>query len=112
MDPQDMKKTQAMVDRCNKCGLCTTACPVYQQVLIEAANPRGRIQLVKYFLEGKTPMTKRFKEIIQTCLLCETCVVNCPSGIRHDQVFSDMRAELVDQYGLDWKKRNLRQGST
>ena len=105
MDPQEMKKTKAMVDRCNKCGLCTTACPVYQQVLIEAANPRGRIQLVKYFLEGKTPMTKRFKEIIQTCLLCETCVVNCPSGIRHDQVFNDIRAELVDQYGLDWKKR-------
>ena len=105
MDPQEMNKTRAMVDRCNKCGLCTTACPVYQQVLIEAANPRGRIQLVKYFLEGKTPMTKRFKEIIQTCLLCETCVVNCPSGIRHDEVFNDIRAELVNQYGLDWKKR-------
>jgi len=105
MDPQEMKKTKAMVDRCNKCGLCTTTCPVYQQVLIEAANPRGRIQLVKYFLEGKVPMTKRFKEIIQTCLLCETCVVNCPSGIRHDQVFSEMRTELVKQYGLDWKKR-------
>jgi len=107
MDPQEMKKTKAMVDRCNKCGLCTTTCPVYQQVLIEAANPRGRIQLVKYFLEGKVPMTKRFKEIIQTCLLCETCVVNCPSGIRHDQVFNDMRAELVEQYGLNWKKRLL-----
>jgi glycolate oxidase iron-sulfur subunit len=105
MDPQEMKKTKAMVDRCNKCGLCTSACPVYQQVLIEAANPRGRIQLVKYFLEGKASLSKRFKEIILTCLLCETCVVNCPSGIRHDQVFNDMRAELVKQYGLDWKKR-------
>lgn len=105
MDPQEAKRTKAMVDRCNKCGLCTTACPVYQQVLVEAANPRGRIQLVKFFLEGKTPLTKRFKEIILTCLLCETCTVNCPSGIRHDQVFNDVRAELVRQYGLNWKKR-------
>jgi len=105
MDPQEMKKTKAMVDRCNKCGLCTTACPVYQQLLIEAANPRGRIQMVKYFLEGKAPLTKRFKEIILTCLLCETCVVNCPSGVRHDEVFNDIRAELVGTYGLDWKKR-------
>jgi glycolate oxidase iron-sulfur subunit len=105
MDPQEMKKTKAMVDHCNKCGLCTTACPVYQQVLIEAANPRGRIQMVKYFLEGKATMSKRFKEIILTCLLCETCVVNCPSGIRHDEVFNDIRAELVKKYGLDWKKR-------
>jgi glycolate oxidase iron-sulfur subunit len=104
MGRQATQETKKMVDRCNKCGLCTTSCPVYQQVLIEAANPRGRIQLVKYFLEGKIPLSKRFKEIILTCLLCETCVVNCPSGVRHDQVFNDLRAELVKQYGLDWKK--------
>ena len=107
MNPQEMQNTKAMVDRCNKCGLCTAACPVYQQLLIEGANPRGRIQLVKFFLEGKVPLTKRFKEIILTCLLCETCTVNCPSGVRHDQVFNDMRAELVAKYGLNWKKRLL-----
>jgi glycolate oxidase iron-sulfur subunit len=107
MERQATQETKAMVDRCNKCGLCTSSCPVYQQVLIEAANPRGRIQLVKYFLEGKVPLSKRFKEIILTCLLCETCVVNCPSGVRHDQVFNNLRAELVGKYGLNWKKRLL-----
>ena len=105
MELQAIQETKKLVDRCNKCGLCTMACPVYKEVLIEAANPRGRIQLVKYFLEGKIPLTKRFKEIILTCLLCETCVVNCPSGVRHDQIFNDLRAELTKKYGLDWKKR-------
>jgi glycolate oxidase iron-sulfur subunit len=108
MEPQDnrnLQEAKKIVDRCNKCGLCMTSCPVYQQLLVEAASPRGRIQMVKYLLEGKTTLSKRFKEIILTCLLCETCVVNCPSGVRHDQVFNDLRAELVRQYGLDWKKR-------
>jgi glycolate oxidase iron-sulfur subunit len=105
MDFRAMQETKEMVDHCNKCGLCISSCPVYQQVLIEAANPRGRIQLVRYFLDGKIPLSKRFREIILTCLLCETCVVNCPSGVRHDQVFNAMRAELVATYGLDWKKR-------
>jgi len=105
MDFRAMQETKEMVDHCNKCGLCISSCPVYQQVLIEAANPRGRIQLVRYFLDGKIPLSKRFKEIILTCLLCETCVVNCPSGVRHDQVFNALRAELVATYGLDWKKR-------
>jgi glycolate oxidase iron-sulfur subunit len=104
-EKQDRQETKKMVDRCNKCGLCMSTCPVYQQILIEAASPRGRIQMVKYLLEGKASLSKRFKEIILTCLLCETCVVNCPSGVRHDQVFNDLRAELVKQYGLDWKKR-------
>jgi len=107
MNPNKIKDVKAMVDRCNKCGLCTTSCPVYQHVLIEAANPRGRIQLVKNYLEGKILLSKRFKEIILTCLLCETCVVNCPSGVRHDQVFNDLREELVQRYGLGWKKQLL-----
>ena len=103
----DRQETKDMVDRCNKCGLCIPACPVYQQVLTEAASPRGRVQLVKNFLEGNIPLSKRAKEIILSCLLCETCMVNCPSGIRHDHVFADLREELVKQYGLEWKKRLL-----
>jgi len=94
-----------MVDRCNKCGLCIPSCPVYQQLLTEAASPRGRVQLVKNFLEGNVSLSRRAKEIILTCLLCESCVANCPSGVRLDDLFTDFREELVKQYGLDWKKR-------
>jgi glycolate oxidase iron-sulfur subunit len=100
-----LQETRELVDRCNKCGLCIPACPVYQQVLMEAASPRGKVQLVKSFLEGDIELSKRFKEIILTCLLCENCVVNCPSGVQHDHVFTDLRTELVKQYGLNWKKR-------
>jgi glycolate oxidase iron-sulfur subunit len=103
----DTRETKAMVDRCNKCGLCIPSCPVYQQVLTEAASPRGRVQLVKNFLEGEVSLSKRAKEIILTCLLCESCVVNCPSGVRQDHLFTDFREELVKQYGLEWKKRLL-----
>jgi len=103
----DTQETKAMVDRCNKCGLCIPSCPVYQQVLTEAASPRGRVQLVKNFLEGNVSLSRRAKEIILTCLLCESCVVNCPSGVRSDLLFTDFRDELVKQYGLEWKKRLL-----
>jgi glycolate oxidase iron-sulfur subunit len=101
----ELQETRELVDRCNKCGLCIPACPVYQQVLMEAASPRGKVQLVKNFLEGDVELSKRFKEIILTCLLCENCIVNCPSGVRHDQVFTDLRTELVKKHGLNWKKQ-------
>src|SRR5574342_119947 len=100
-------ETKTMVDRCNKCGLCIPSCPVYQQILTEAASPRGRVQLVKSILEEKVPLSQRAREIILTCLLCESCVVNCPSGVRHDRLFTEFRGELVKEYGLDWKKRFL-----
>ena len=101
----DLQETKDMVYRCNKCGLCISTCPVYQQILMEAASPRGKVQLIKSFLEGDVELSNRFKEIILTCLLCENCVVNCPSGVRHDHVFTDLRTELVKRYGLNWKKR-------
>ena len=101
----ETQETKSMVDRCNKCGLCISACPTYQQILTEAASPRGRVQQIKNYLEGNVELTKRFKEIILTCLLCETCIVNCPSGVRHDEIFTDLRGELVRTYGLNWKKR-------
>ena len=101
----DTQETKSMVDRCNKCGLCISACPTYQQILTEGASPRGRVQQVKNYLEGNVDLSKRFKEIILSCLLCETCVVNCPSGVRHDEIFTDLRGELVKKYGLNWKKR-------
>ncbi len=101
----ELQETRELVDRCNKCGLCIPACPVYQQVLMEGASPRGKIQLIKSFLEGDLKLSKRFKEIILTCLLCENCVVNCPSGVRHDHVFTDLRTALIEKHGLNWKKQ-------
>ncbi len=101
----ELQETRELVDRCNKCGLCIPACPVYQPVLMEGASPRGKIQLIKSFLEGDLKLSKRFKEIILTCLLCENCVVNCPSGVRHDHVFTDLRTALIEKHGLNWKKQ-------
>jgi glycolate oxidase iron-sulfur subunit len=75
--------------------------------MVEQASPRGKIQLAKQVLAGNLSLSKRFKEILTTCLLCETCVVNCPSGVRHDQVFTDLRSQLVQEHGIGWKKRFL-----
>jgi len=102
-----LQETRDIAYRCNKCGLCISTCPVYQQLLMEEASPRGKVQLAKHFFEGNLDLSKRFKEILMTCLLCETCIVNCPSGVQHDQIFADLRSQLVKKYGVGWKKRLL-----
>ncbi len=102
-----LQETKDIAYRCNKCGLCISTCPVYQQLLMEEASPRGKVQLAKHFFEGNLDLSKRFKEILMTCLLCETCMVNCPSGVQHDKIFTDLRSQLVRQYGVGWKKRLL-----
>ncbi len=91
--------------RCVKCGLCLMTCPVYREVLEEAASPRAKVQLIKHYAENDLQASERFNEIVSRCLMCGTCTVNCPSGVRHDVLFMRMRSSLVDDFGQNWIKK-------
>jgi len=95
------------VYNCIKCGLCLTPCPVYKQLCFEGASPRGKVQLIKKILEGKLEPSERFHQLLFTCLLCETCTMNCPSGLKVDRLMKAMRAEVLDKFGLPWQKKML-----
>ncbi len=101
------KEIQEEVHNCIKCGLCLTPCPVYKQLYFEAASPRGKVQLIKKILEGKLEPSENFHRLLFTCLLCETCTVNCPSGLKVDRLMKAMRAELLQKFGLPWQKKML-----
>ena len=104
MIAQELKEE---VYNCIKCGLCLTPCPVYKQLCFEAAAPRGKVQLIKKIIEGKLEPSATFHQLLFTCLLCETCTVNCPSGLKVDRLMKAMRAEIFEQFGLPWQKRML-----
>jgi glycolate oxidase iron-sulfur subunit len=80
------KELQEEVYNCIKCGICMNACPIYRQVNVEGASPRGKVQLIKKIQEGKFEVSEGFKNLLYTCLLCETCTVNCPSGVKVDRL--------------------------
>jgi glycolate oxidase iron-sulfur subunit len=101
------KELREEVHNCIKCGLCLTPCPVYRQLYYEGASPRGKVQLIKKVLEGKLDPSENFHRLLFTCLLCETCTVNCPSGLKVDRLLKAMRAEMLDQFGLRWQKKML-----
>ncbi len=81
------------------------ACPVYKQLYFEGASPRGKIQLIKQVIEGNLELSDHFLDLMFTCLLCESCSVNCPSGLKLDRLMKAMRAELEEKFGLKWRKR-------
>jgi glycolate oxidase iron-sulfur subunit len=101
------KELKEEVYNCIKCGLCLTPCPVYKQLFYEGASPRGKVQLIKKVLEGRLEPSENFHRLLFTCLLCETCTVNCPSGLQVDRLLKAMRAAILDQFGLPWQKRML-----
>lgn len=96
------------VYHCIKCGLCAAHCPVYREVRMEHASPRGKVQITKKMLENDLSLTEEVKKtFLSTCLLCGSCVANCPSGVNQISLFSGVRWRGLQKYGADWRKRAL-----
>ena len=102
------ENTRENIYHCIKCGLCIAHCPVYKEVLLEEATPRGKVQLSRYLSEGSLELSEDVKEaFFSTCLLCGSCVANCPSGVHGDHLFSGVRWRAAQRYGIDWKKKMM-----
>ncbi len=95
------------IDKCVKCGLCLTSCPVYYEVCREPVSPRGKVQLIAASKRQNLSISRNLENIFSQCLMCGTCTQNCPSGVRHDMLFMRMRSQIVHDFGRDWKKRVL-----
>ncbi len=98
---------QEEVHKCNKCGACLSSCQVYKQLNYESGSPRGKVQLIKKIMAGKLEPSENFNKILFTCLLCESCTVTCPSGLKIDRLMKAMRAELVSKFGQKWQKQGV-----
>jgi glycolate oxidase iron-sulfur subunit len=100
------KNTKEHVYHCAKCGLCLDACPVYRELLVESASPRGKVQLAKHIIEGNLDITQHMSEILfSQCLLCGSCVVACPSGVNQAELFSGLRWRVTERYGIPFVKK-------
>ena len=87
--------------QCNKCGLCLSTCPVSKALLLEKYSPRGKIQLARFYEQGKLKLSEHYSDIFAKCLLCGACTVTCPSGVKLKDVFEDFREQIAGQCGLD-----------
>ncbi|GGK82625.1 glycolate oxidase iron-sulfur subunit [Sphaerisporangium melleum] len=82
-----------LIDDCVHCGFCLPTCPTYELWGEEMDSPRGRIHLMKQYVEG-TPLTPEMAGHFDACLGCMACVTACPSGVRYDRLIESARAEV------------------
>ena len=92
---------------CLKCAVCQSVCPTYKVTRMERHAPRGRVQMVKKYIEGDLSITTSLQEALMSCILCESCAQACPSGVRLNRVFENMRMELHETLGPKFAKRAI-----
>jgi heterodisulfide reductase subunit D len=80
--------------RCNRCGYCQAACPVYDVLRYEPITARGRIQLLRAVSEGRLPLSETVSRLVYSCTDCASCRVSCPGGVHTDEIFGVARQLL------------------
>lgn len=82
------------IERCLKCGLCRSVCPVFAEVLDESGCARGKIALIEALSEDDLTLSRIFSDRLSKCLDCKSCMEACPSGIKVDELVLAARAEI------------------
>jgi glycolate oxidase iron-sulfur subunit len=85
------------IARCNKCGFCQVACPVFRATGRETGVARGRLALLRALLESRIPWSKHLEEPLFNCLLCGACTSNCFPAVATADLMLAARSEYVER---------------
>lgn len=87
------------VYRCMRCGSCTAVCPVYAVIAREPAVARGRLRLIREYLDERQELSPRMRNYLDLCLGCRACVANCPPLVNTDRIIRSARARFAADLG-------------
>jgi heterodisulfide reductase subunit D len=90
-----LEQKQEML-RCNRCGYCQAACPIYDVLRREPVTARGRIQLLRAVSEGRLPLSDTVSRLVYDCTDCQSCLVSCPGGVQTSEIFGAARELLAE----------------
>jgi Fe-S oxidoreductase/FAD/FMN-containing dehydrogenase len=97
---------------CNGCGACRTQspgermCPTFRPSPREEASPRSKANLARGLLTGILPagavVDEEFKKIVDLCVHCHMCRLECPANVDIPKLMSEAKAAYVATNGLDF----------
>ena len=87
------------IARCNRCGFCQVACPIFRSTGQENGVARGRLALVRALIEGRMEWTRELEEPLFNCLLCGACTTNCFPAVATADLVLAARSDYQDQVG-------------
>jgi glycolate oxidase iron-sulfur subunit len=104
----ELSNIRQELDRCMKCGNCMAVCPVYATEKVEASVTRAKIAVAEAVLNGDLAMDDpQVYSMLFNCLVCKSCVANCPTKVNFGRIMLALRAALVRKNGLPWLKKMI-----
>jgi glycolate oxidase iron-sulfur subunit len=97
------------VYKCNKCGFCQAACPVYRVTGNETVVARGHYAHVREIVEGHLELVPQLQAPLFDCLLCKACTANCPPAVEIAPIMVAAREAFYRRYRRSTVQRFLLQ---
>ncbi len=83
------------INKCSKCGLCQSVCPVYKETGNDCAVSRGKFVMLDGVLKGDLKLNKTINKYLDLCLKCGKCKDFCPSDIDVCKIFETAKYEYM-----------------
>lgn len=83
------------INKCSKCGLCQSVCPVYKETGNDCAVSRGKFVMLDGVLKGDLKLNKNVDKYLDLCLKCGKCREFCPSSIDVCKIFETAKYEYA-----------------
>lgn len=104
----DLSAIRRETDRCMKCGNCMAVCPVYATEKKEAGVTRAKVAVAEAVLDGDLALDDpKVYRMLFDCLVCKSCMTNCPTKVNFGQIILALRAALARKNGLPWLKKMI-----
>lgn len=103
----DLKERYDDIARCNRCGFCQVACPVFRATGSEDGVARGRVATLRALVEKRIPWSPEVEETLFACLLCGACTANCFPALPTADLIIEARAEYLEKVGIRRPQRLL-----
>jgi len=92
---RSLKSFETELNKCSKCGLCESVCPIFKLNKNDCAVSKGKFIMLHGVTKGELKLSKNINKYLDMCLKCGKCTKFCPSGIDAVQIFNTAKWEYM-----------------
>ena len=90
-----LKDYEKELNKCSKCGLCQSACPIFKITQNECTVSKGKFAMLLGVLKGDLKLSKNINKYLDMCLKCGKCTEFCPAGIDVCSIINSAKSDYA-----------------